>query len=105
MGWAAHAIAQLQAGESAVIRPRGHSMSGKVEDSDTVHVEPLGARVLQPDDIVLCKVRGRQYLHLIKAVRRTPYLIGNNRSGTNGWISRASIYGIATQIGGRQTHR
>ncbi len=98
MGWASHAIAQLQAGEAVVIRPRGHSMSGKVEDGDTVRVEPLGERVLQPDDIVLCKVRGRQYLHLIKAVRRTQYLIGNNRGGTNGWILRAAIYGVATQI-------
>lgn len=82
-----------------VIHPRDHSMSGKVEDGDTVHVEPLGERVLQPDDIVLCKVRGRQYLHLIKAVRRAQYLIGNNRGGTNGWVSRAAIYGIATKIG------
>ena len=84
-----------------VIRPRGHSMSGKVEDGDPVRVEPLGERALQPNDIVLCKVRGRQYLHLIKAVRRTQYLIGNNRGDTNGWISRTAIYGIATQIGER----
>lgn len=84
-----------------VIRPRGHSRSGKVEDGDTVRVEPLGEHLLQPDDIVLCKVRGRQFLHLIKAVRRTQYLIGNNRGGTNGWILRAAIYGVATQIENR----
>jgi hypothetical protein len=54
--------------------------------------------VLAVGDIVLCKVKGAQYLHLVKAVRAADggdarYQIGNNRGGINGWIGRAQIYG------------
>jgi len=49
-------------------------------------------------DIVLCRVRGREYLHLVKAVQDRRYLIGNNRGGTNGWVGRAAVYGIGTRI-------
>ncbi len=93
-GWASGAIERLLAGETVTIRPRGHSMRGKVEDGELVCIEPLGDRVLTVGDIVLCKVRGRQYLHLVKAVKGSQYLIGNNRGGVNGWIARAAIYGI-----------
>ena len=93
-GWASGAIGRLLAGEAVTIRPRGHSMRGKAEDGDLVHVEPLGDRTLAAGDIVLCKVWGKQYLHLVKAVKGSQYLIGNNRGGVNGWVSRAAIYGI-----------
>lgn len=73
-------------------------MSGKIEDGDTVQLAPLGEHALAPGDIVLCKVRGNHYLHLVKAARRSQYLIGNNRGGINGWISRAAIYGVATRV-------
>ncbi len=44
MSWAAAAIERLQRGETATVRPRGHSMTGKVNDGDHVTVEPLGGR-------------------------------------------------------------
>ncbi len=44
MGWATAAIARLQQGQPVVVRPRGHSMTGKVIHGDAVTVEPLGAR-------------------------------------------------------------
>ena len=69
-------------------------MKGKVESGQLCTVEPLGDRDLRVGDVVLCKVRGRQYLHLIKAVRGKQFQIGNNRGGTNGWVVRASIFGI-----------
>ena len=100
MGWATDAIARLQAGETVTIRPRGHSMRGKVEDGEVVTVEPLRDRMIAPGDIVLCKVNGRRYLHLIKATRGAPFQIGNNRGGINGWVARSAIYGIATKVGG-----
>ena len=98
MGWATAAIARLQQGQTVVVRPRGHSMSGKVNPGDTVTVEPLGAREPQPGDIVLCKVRGREYLHLVKATQGGRYLIGNNRGGINGWVGRSAIFGVATRV-------
>jgi hypothetical protein len=43
-------------------------------------------------------VRGRVYLHLVKAVQGDRVLIGNNRGGTNGWVNRVAVYGIATRV-------
>lgn len=96
MGWATAAIARLQQGETVTLRPRGHSMEPKIKSGETVTVAPIGERVPRVGDIVLCKVRGREYLHLIKKVRGARYLIGNNRGGENGWIGRSSIFGIRT---------
>lgn len=98
MSWAAAAIQKLQNGETAKIRPRGHSMTGKVNDGDHVTLSPVDPSSLKMGDIVLVKVKGHVYLHLIKAVNNGRYLIGNNRGGINGWVSVNAIYGIATQI-------
>jgi phage repressor protein C with HTH and peptisase S24 domain len=98
MGWADRAIIELKAGRTVVIHPHGNSMTGKVNNGDTVTLEPIGNRQLQKDDIVLCRVKGQQYLHLVKAVQGERYLIGNNRGGTNGWIGLNAIYGIAINV-------
>src|SRR5436189_5733591 len=93
MSWAKYAIEALQRGETVQIRPRGHSMRGKVNDGDLVTLEPCDPATLQPDDIVLVKVRGRDYLHLIKAVDGERFQIGNNRGHANGWVGRNCIFG------------
>jgi hypothetical protein len=98
MNWATHAIEALQKGEKTKIRPRGHSMRGKVNSGDLVTLEPVNPNQLKVDDIVLVKVRGTIYLHLIKAVNGGRFLIGNNRGGINGWVGANAIYGIATHI-------
>jgi SOS-response transcriptional repressor LexA len=98
MGWAKFAIEKLQHGESAKVRPRGHSMTGKVNDGDLVTLEPCKADTLRPGDIVLVKVKGNVYLHLIKAVNNGRFLIGNNRGGINGWVGANAIYGIAITL-------
>lgn len=111
MSWATHAIEKLQRGETVQLRPRGNSMRGKVESGQLVTVEPVGSHELKKGTIVLCKVRGRHYLHLIKATRfdgfsnppapkpkPSSFLIGNNRGGTNGWIGSSSIYGVCTKV-------
>ena len=96
MSWATHTIEKLQKGETVQIRPRGNSMVGKINNGDLVTIEP--ANELETGDIVLCKVRGNDYLHLIKAISNSRYLIGNNRGGINGWISRDAIFGIAIKV-------
>jgi hypothetical protein len=53
---------------------------------------------LQVGDIVLCKVNGSQYLHLIKAIQGARVRIGNNRGRINGWITGNSIYGKCTKV-------
>jgi signal peptidase I len=98
MSWATHAIEALQRGEAVLIRPRGHSMSGKVNDGDLVTVRPAEPVDLMVGAIVLVRVRGTDYLHLIKAVDGDRYQIGNNRGGVNGWVRAPAIYGVATKV-------
>lgn len=74
-------------------------MKGKVNDGDLVTLEPCDPNELEVGDIVLVKVRGRVYLHLIKAKSSDGrFQIGNNRGGINGWVGANSIFGIATEI-------
>lgn len=78
-------------------------MSGKIESGQLVTVEPIKDHsTLVEGDIVLCKVRGAEYLHLIKgidssrSIRR--FLIGNNRGGTNGWTPYGNVYGKCIKV-------
>ena len=106
--WATPHIERLQKGETVQFRPVGGSMRGKVNSGDLVTVEPIGDRELKKGDIVLCKVKGNQYLHLVKAIATTKHAldgapkarfqIGNNKGGINGWITRTCIYGICTKV-------
>ena len=73
-------------------------MKGKVNDGDLVTLEPCDPDKLAVGDIVLVRVKGKDYLHLVKAIDRGRFLIGNNRGGINGWVGRNGIYGIATRI-------
>ncbi len=98
MGWAMHYIAKLKEGETVSFRPRGNSMAGKIESGQLCTVEPAMIEALEVDDIVLCKVNGREYLHLIKAIQGTRFLIGNNRGRINGWVNERSIYGRCIAI-------
>ena len=51
-------------------------------------------------DIVLCRVRGAEYLHLIKAIQDTEdrFQIGNNRGGINGWTGARNIFGLCIRV-------
>lgn len=73
-------------------------MTGKVNHRDLVTVEPCDPGALKAGDIVLVRVRGRVYLHLIKAINGRRFLIGNNRGGINGWVGPNSIFGVAIRI-------
>ena len=99
MGWASHYIERLRKGETVQFRPRGGSMAGKVESGQLVTVEPVNeATQLQLGDIVLCKVAGAEYLHLVKALRLHDVQIGNNKGGINGWTPRTKVYGVLTKV-------
>lgn len=98
MGWASHYIARLQEGETVSFRPRGNSMSGKIESGQLCTVQPVDPGTIKAGDIVLCKVNGREYLHLVKAIQGPRYQIGNNRGRINGWITAKSIYGRCTRV-------
>ena len=56
-------------------------------------VEPVDHATIRPGDVVLCKVRGNEYLHVVKAIQGERFQIGNNRGVINGWVSagRSSV--------------
>jgi hypothetical protein len=98
MGWAAGHIEKLRAGHTVAFRPRGHSMAGKVESGQLCTVEPVDPATLRAGDIVLCKVNGREYLHLVKAVQGPRFQIGNNRGRINGWVTATAIFGKCVRV-------
>jgi hypothetical protein len=70
-------------------------MTGKVDDGQLVTVAPL----VEPPvvgDVVLCRVAGSEYLHLVKAVQGDRAFIGNNKGATNGWTK--AIYGRCVKV-------
>ena len=98
MGWASEYIARLQDSDTVQFRPKGNSMTGKIESGQLCTVEPVDHACLKVGDIVLCKVNGREYLHLVKAIQGPRFQIGNNRGRVNGWVSANAIFGRLVAI-------
>ena len=96
--WATQYIEILKTGQTVKFRPHGNSMQPRIESGQLVTVEPI-SREIVVGDIVLCKVDGRQWLHLVSAVgsdRR--YQISNNKGHINGWCSPQNVFGIVTNV-------
>lgn len=98
VGWAAVHIEMLKAGYPVKFRPRGSSMEPLVPDNALCTVEPVNYKTLKTGDIVLCKVKGNEYLHLVKDVRGLQFQIGNNKGCINGWASPGMIYGKLMKV-------
>lgn len=98
MTWATHYINELKQGRTVRFRPRGNSMTGRIESGQLVTVEPVDISTLKKNDIVLCKVGHAQYLHLVKAISGHRFQIGNNKGRINGWVNADAIYGKCVAI-------
>jgi len=98
MGWATGYIAKLKAGETVSFRPRGDSMRGKIDSGQLCTVAPVDPATLEVGDVVLCKVNGREYLHLVKAIQGGRFQIGNNRGRINGWVGANAIFGKCVRV-------
>ena len=74
-------------------------MRPKVQSGDRVTLVPIeDDATLKTGDIVLVRIHGTDYLHLIKAIDGKRLQIGNNRGGINGWVGRSAVYGLATSV-------
>ena len=88
------AVEPLLRGEAVEVRGIGNSMTPILRSGEVVTVDPLTPTdELKRGDIVITRVHGRIYLHLVKAVRGEEVQIGNNHGHVNGWTPRASVYG------------
>ena len=98
MGWATVYIDKLKKGETVQFRPRGNSMKGKIDSGQLCTVVPITMEEMEVGDIVLCKINGNQYLHLVKARQGQRLQIGNNRGRINGWVGPNGIYGKCIRV-------
>ena len=73
-------------------------MSPKIESGQLCTVEPVDPATIRVGDIVLCKVRGAEYLHLVKAIQPGRFQIGNNRGFINGWVGASAIFGRLVRV-------
>ena len=95
-------VARLTDGESVEFRPTGSSMVPLIRSRDLVRVEPVDPTLVEVGDIVLARVAGNIYLHLVSAVDHTRQRvqISNNRGRVNGWTHHAKVFGICTAVDG-----
>ena len=79
--------ARLRAGaESVTFTTSGNSMAPRVRSGASVTLVPLAAAPSK-GDVVLAKVKGRWYLHLVTGVRKGQVQISNNKGHVNGWTA------------------
>jgi hypothetical protein len=73
-------------------------MKGRIESDQLCTVARVDIATLRVGDIVLCRVGASDYLHIIKAIGRGRFLIGNNRGRIDGWVGPSSIFGKCVRI-------
>ena len=90
---------KLRAGNTCMVQGFGQSMTPILKSGQVCRVEPVtDATALRKKDIVLCRVNGHVYLHMITAIRGNRYQISNNHKHVNGWAGRNNIFGIVTEL-------
>jgi hypothetical protein len=94
--------ARVASGSAVEFRPTGSSMVPLIRSRQLVRVAPVDPARVEAGDIVLAKVAGTVYLHLVSAVDHGAgrVQISNNRGRVNGWTSHARVFGICTSVDG-----
>ncbi|WP_406864915.1 S26 family signal peptidase [Streptomyces sp. HUAS MG47] len=94
---------RVSAGKTVEFRPRGSSMVPLIRSGQRVTVAPADPERVGPGDIVLVKVSGTVYLHLVSAVDRARrrMQISNHRGRVNGWTGYERVFGVCTAVEGR----
>ena len=92
----------VAAGNEVQLRPTGSSMVPLIRSKQLVTVGPVDPSKLEVGDIVLARVAGTTYLHLVSAVDRANarVQISNNRGRVNGWTGHSRVFGICIAVDG-----
>jgi hypothetical protein len=90
----------LKNGETCIVTGIGNSMTPILKSHQDVICKPVTEDTeLHKRDIVLSKVNGHYYLHLIHAIKNdSQYLIGNNHGRMNGWVNKSNVFGKVVEI-------
>ncbi|MGI5165794.1 hypothetical protein ACQEU3_15680 [Spirillospora sp. CA-253888] len=89
-------------GRTVAFRPTGSSMVPLIRSRQRVVVAPVDPARLEVGDIVLARVAGTVYLHLVSALdpARRRVQISNNRGRVNGWTGHDRVFGICVEVDG-----
>jgi hypothetical protein len=100
MGMLDAAASRVAAGATVELRPSGSSMVPLIRSRQRVIVAPVDPAKLEVGDIVLARVAGTVYLHLVSAVdqARKRVQISNNHGRVNGWTSHDRVFGICVAV-------
>ncbi|MGW4890823.1 S26 family signal peptidase [Kitasatospora sp. NPDC004240] len=94
--------ARVAGGATVEFRPSGSSMVPLIRSKQPVVVAPVDPALLEVGDIVLARVSGTVYLHLVSSVdpARRRVQISNNRGRVNGWTNHDRVFGICVAVDG-----
>jgi hypothetical protein len=92
--------ARVAAGTTVEFRPTGSSMVPLIRSRELVRVAPVDPAKLEVGDIVLARVAGTVYLHLVSALANGRVQISNNRGRVNGWTGPDRVFGICVAVEG-----
>lgn len=81
-------------------REGGNSMTPLIRNGQKQTLVPVSdLSTVKVGDIVLCKVRGRHFTHLVKKIRsnggKLEFQIGNNHGHVNGWTRHIYAKSVA----------
>ena len=92
-------LERLRNGETVEnYKESGNSMAPIIRHREPVTLSPVRPKLLEAGDIVLAKVRGNFYTHLVGAVRGNEVQIKNNRGRVNGWTPLSQVVAIISAI-------
>ncbi|WP_371502367.1 S26 family signal peptidase [Kitasatospora sp. NBC_00374] len=102
MGMLDAVAGRVAGGATVEFRPTGSSMVPLIRSRQQVVVGPVDPALLEVGDVVLARVSGTVYLHLVSAVdpARRRVQISNNRGRVNGWTGHDRVFGICLSVGG-----
>lgn len=83
-------------------REGGNSMVPIIKSRQPVTIYPVDTSQLEVGDIVVARVKGRIFQHLISAIDGDRIQISNNHGHVNGWTNREKVYGIVTAVGDKE---
>lgn len=85
---------KLANGEPVTLRPTGNSMTPIIKSKQQIVIRPFDAATVKTGDVVLAKVAGKHFIHLVTAVTVDKVQISNNHGHVNGWTSKDKVFGI-----------
>jgi hypothetical protein len=98
-------LKMLEERNEAIWKPKGNSMTPKIDSGDQVKVITCSIHAYRVGDAVYAKVKGSYYLHLLTAIDTSAgdgynarYQISNNHGHVNGWTDSKNMFGICVQV-------